>query len=134
MLKRQLAGASAVQRDVLDPAEVLELVGPSALAARGTDRRTVMRLSFPHRQSLAPYYGGCLPSRASFKDVLCCDISQHGFSFLAASAPDFDGVLVALGIPPELTYMTARVASRILISDGLNPLYRIGCRFTGRLN
>ena len=132
MIKMQPTGASEAPYGILDPAEVLELVGPSAMAAGGADRRAVVRLSFPHRQLIAPYYGGCLPTRASFKEVLCCDISQHGFSFVAASAPDFDRVIVALGILPELTYMTARVTSRILLLDG--PLYRIGCRFTGRLN
>lgn len=102
--------------------------------ARGADRRAVLRRRFPHKQFIAPYHSGCLPSRASFKEVVCRDVSEQGFSFLASSAPDFDCVVVALGVSPDLIYMTARVANRILISEGAPPLYRIGCRFTGRLN
>ena len=102
--------------------------------SRGADRRGVVRRRFPHKQSIAPYHGGCLPSRASFKEVACRDLSEQGFSFLATSVPDFDCVVVALGVSPELIYMTARVANRVRISEGPPPLYRIGCRFTGRLN
>lgn len=103
-------------------------------ALRGADRRAVVRLRFPHKQFVAPYHGGCIPSRASFKEVVCRDISEQGFSFLATCPPDFEMLVVALGVPPTLTYMTARIANRIRVSDGPIPLYRIGCRFTGRLS
>lgn len=103
-------------------------------AIRGADRRAVVRLRFPHKQFVAPYHGGCIPSRASFKEVVCRDISEQGFSFLATCPPDFEMLVVALGVPPNLTYMTARIANRMRVSDGPIPLYRIGCRFTGRLS
>jgi hypothetical protein len=100
---------------------------------RGMDRRGVVRVRFPHRQFVAPYHGGCIPSRASFKEVVCRDISEQGFSFLASCQPDFDMLVVALGVPPNVTYMTARIVNRIRVSAVASPLYRIGCRFTGRL-
>ncbi|HUY88967.1 MAG TPA: hypothetical protein VMV10_09555 [Pirellulales bacterium] len=103
-------------------------------AIRGTDRRAVVRLRFPHKQFVAPYHGDCIPSRASFKEVVCRDISEQGFSFLATCPPDFEMLVVALGVAPNLTYMTARIANRVRVSDGPIPLYRIGCRFTGRLS
>lgn len=105
---------------------------------RGADRRAVVRRRFPHKQYIAPYLGGCLPSRASFKEVVCRDLSEQGFSFLASSAPDFDCVVVALGVSPDLIHMTA-------LHDGASGESgpRLGgaasalsdqCRFTGRLN
>lgn len=105
-----------------------------AAEPRGADRRAVVRRRFPRKQYIAPYQNGCLPSRASFKEVVCRDLSEQGFSFLASSAPDFDCVVVALGVSPDFIYMTARVANRVRISEGPSPLFRIGCRFTGRLN
>jgi hypothetical protein len=105
-----------------------------AAEPRGAGRRAVVRRRFPHKQYIAPYHSGCLPSRASFKEVVCCDLSEQGFSFLASSAPDFDCVVAALGVSPDFIYMTARVMNRVRISEGAAPLYRIGCRFTGRLN
>ena len=105
-----------------------------AAEPRGADRRAVVRRRFPSKQYIAAYHNGCLPSRASFKEVVCRDLSEQGFSFLASSAPDFDCVVVALGVSPDFIYMTARVANRVRISEGPSPLYRIGCRFTGRLN
>jgi len=104
------------------------------MTLRGSDRRAAVRLRFPHKQFVAPYHGGCIPSRASFKEVVCRDLSEQGFSFLATCPPDFEMLVVALGVPPNLTYMTARIVNRIRVSDGPMPLYRIGCRFTGRLS
>ena len=118
----------------VDSAELNELIQLPDEAERGTDRRSVVRVRFPHKQFVAPYHGGCLPSRASFKEVVCRDLSEQGFSFLATCPPDFDMLVVALGVPPSLTYMTARIVNRIRVSDGTIPLYRIGCRFTGRLS
>lgn len=104
------------------------------MTLRGSDRRAAVRLRFPHKQFVAPYHGGCIPSRASFKEVVCRDLSEQGFSFLATCPPDFEMLVVALGVAPNLTYMTARIVNRIRVSDGPMPLYRVGCRFTGRLS
>lgn len=130
-MPRGAADVASQEEKAAEPARPIEL--PEA-AIRGTDRRTVVRLRFPHKQFVAPYHGGCIPSRASFKEVVCRDISEQGFSFLATCPPDFEMLVVALGVPPELTYMTARIVNRVRVSDGPIPLYRIGCRFTGRLS
>ena len=121
------SNASSPATDGAVPFELLDMT------TRGEDRRAVLRFGFPHKQYVAPYQGGCLPSRASFKEVNCRDVSEHGFSFLTTSPPDFDLLVVALGVAPDLTYMTARVENRICISEGVSPMYRIGCRFMGRL-
>lgn len=142
MLPKQMADATTSDMGPgstqnLASAETMDADNPIQLpdpALRGTDRRAAVRLRFPHKQFVAPYHGGCIPSRASFKEVVCRDLSEQGFSFLATCPPDFEMLVVALGVPPNLTYMTARIANRVRVSDGPMPLYRIGCRFTGRLS
>ncbi len=100
---------------------------------RGSDRRAATRRHFAQKQFVAPYHGGCLPGRVSFREVTCQDISATGFSFLSPQLPDFESLVVALGVSPNMTYMTARVVNRIQIADDPAPLYRIGCRFSGRI-
>jgi hypothetical protein len=109
------------------------VAGDAEVTVRGSDRRVSTRLRFPHKQYVAPYHGGCLPSRVSFKEVACQDISSTCFSFLSSQPPDFESLVVALGVAPNVTYMTARVINRVRIADHPAPLYRIGCRFSGRL-
>lgn len=103
-------------------------------AIRGSDRRVFVRRCFPHKQFVAPYRGACLPSPNLFREVTCQDVSAAGFSFLASQVPDFESLVVALGVAPDVTYMTARVVNRIKIADDPAPLYRIGCRFSGRIS
>jgi hypothetical protein len=116
----------------LDEATLAEITSEPEI--RGDDRRAALRRGFPHKQFVAPYHGGCLPSRVSFREVMCRDISATGFSFLSSQIPDFEALVVALGVAPNLTYMTARVVNRVQIADHPAPLYRIGCRFSGRLS
>jgi hypothetical protein len=83
---------------------------------------------------VAPYFGGALPGRASFREVECHDISSTGFSFLSSQLPDFEAIVVALGVAPQLIYLQAQIVNRFQIDDGPAPMYRIGCRFTEQLN
>ncbi|OYV83700.1 MAG: hypothetical protein B7Z73_15840, partial [Planctomycetia bacterium 21-64-5] len=99
----------------------------------GPERRTSARRSFEFRQFVAPYHGGALPGKASFREVECHDISSTGFSFLSTQLPDFDSLVVALGAPPHLTYLQAHIINRFSVDDGVAPLYRIGCRFAGQV-
>lgn len=97
----------------------------------GDERRMSFRRPFTFRQHIAPYHGGSLPGKASFRVVECQDISSTGFSFLSTQLPDFDSLVVALGAPPRLTYLQAHIVNRFPVNDGSMPLYRIGCRFAG---
>lgn len=99
----------------------------------GAERRTSARRPFAFRQQVAPYHGGSLPGRASFREVECQDISPTGFSFLSTQLPDFDLLVVALGVPPRLTYLQAQIVNRFPVADSSAPLYRIGCRFAGQV-
>jgi diguanylate cyclase (GGDEF)-like protein len=106
---------------------------PPIAAPTGIDRRCAVRRPFNYRQCVAPYRGGELPSKAVFREVSCQDISSTGFSFLSPQLPDFDSLVVALGVSPNLTYMTANIVGRFQLADAPAPLYRIGCRFSGRV-
>lgn len=98
------------------------------------NRRKSPRRPFQYRQQVAPYHGGMLPGKASFREVECQDISSTGFSFLSSQLPDFDSIVVALGIAPQQVYLWAHIVSRFPLDDGPAPLYRIGCRFVGPVN
>lgn len=98
------------------------------------NRRKAPRRSFQYRQQVAPYHGGTLPGKASFREVECQDISSTGFSFLSSQLPDFDSIVVALGVAPRQVHLWAQIVSRVPLSDGAAPLYRIGCRFVGTVN
>ncbi|HVX64223.1 MAG TPA: hypothetical protein VHC19_26610 [Pirellulales bacterium] len=141
-LAREAPSGAAARRITLPPEP--ELTGASSLqplggvipepAIRGSDRRIFVRRWFPHKQFVAPYQGGCLPNGKLFREVTCQDVSAAGFSFLSSHPPEFDALVVALGVAPDMTYMTARVVNRIKIADDPAPLYRIGCRFSGRIS
>lgn len=105
-------------------------VKPVEKAAR-KNRRQSPRRPFQYRQQVAPYHGGSLPGKASFREVECQDISSTGFSFLSSQLPDFDSIVVALGAAPQQIYLWAHIVSRFPLDDGPAPLYRIGCRFVG---
>ncbi|HVA45476.1 MAG TPA: hypothetical protein VNH11_03745 [Pirellulales bacterium] len=105
----------------------------SVAVPSGPERRTSTRRPFTFRQFVAPYHGGALPCKASFREVECQDISSTGFSFLSTQLPDFDSLVVALGVPPHQTYLQAHIVNRFSVDDGVAPLYRIGCRFAAQV-
>lgn len=115
-------------------------VAPAPVAAEpdvlpsGGNRRNAARRSFEFMQQVAPYHGGMLPGKASFREVECVDISATGFSFLSSQLPDFDSVVVALGVAPRQVHVWAQIVNRFQVDDGAAPLYRIGCRFVGPVN
>lgn len=129
------AAPSEVEATVTVPAAAHDdgnILGREAIQRDGFKNcRKSRRRSFQFRQQVAPYQGGMLPGKASFREVECQDISPTGFSFLCSQLPDFDAVVVALGVAPRHTYLSAHIVSRCPLDDGPAPLYRIGCRFVG---
>jgi hypothetical protein len=109
-------------------------VAESASKPATTNRRQSPRRPFEFRQQVAPYHGGALPGKASFREVECQDISSTGFSFLSSQLPDFDSIVVSLGVAPQQVYLWGQIVSRSSLDDGPAPLYRIGCRFVGLVN
>lgn len=127
------AGESQSEEDETLVARPADATPPPVLPS-GRERRVATRRVFDYRQFVAPYHGGALPGKASFREVECQDISSTGFSFLSSQLPDFDSLVVALGVAPYLTYVRAQIVNRFQIDDGSAPLYRIGCRFAEQVN
>lgn len=96
------------------------------------DRRTGVRKGFETTQWLAPFVPGRPVRRESFVEVRCRDISLGGFSFIFHEQPDFQEVIVALGTPPNVTYVRAKVM-HVGKGTPTPSSYLIGCRFAERL-
>jgi hypothetical protein len=97
------------------------------------DNRSTSRQTFGVEQQIARVTGSVLPTPDAFQCVRCADISPHGFAFYQATRPDFDELAVALGLPPDLVYFTARVIHTELIELCGHLAFGVGCRFTGQL-
>jgi len=97
------------------------------------DNRSSSRQTFGVEQQIARLVHGVLPTPDAFHSVRCADISPAGFAFYQATRPDFEELVVALGLPPDLVYMTARVVHTELIELCGHLAFRVGCRFTGQL-
>ena len=102
------------------------------LGADGGKRREARRHEFLCHQFVAPYVGGVLPQQTEFRRVLCHDLSPSGFSFIEASPPDCDLLIVALGSAPYI-FVSAQVVHQEPIEvDGQN-LFLMGCHFVARV-
>ena len=103
-------------------------------------------------QSIAEYDGDGIPDESRFSQVLCLDLSQGGFSFVASEKPDYPTLVISLGDPPNQTHMVAEIVHfrRVRLLDGEQieilddsegnnddsreaPLFLVGCRFSRRL-
>lgn len=101
--------------------------------AQASNRRNHARRPFPTHQYVAPFLDNTLPALTEFYQVQCHDISPTGFSYLLAKPAEHQSIVVALGSPPNVTYLTARVMHSTMTHSGNKPMFLIGCRFTGRI-
>jgi len=74
-----------------------------------TDILMGARVPFHVAQGIGPVLGDRLPRLSEFFPVMCHDLSIGGVSFLLQNRPDFESVLFAIGNPPTVNYMEARV-------------------------
>lgn len=136
--KKALAHLRETGPDDSDAAEnELRLAGRSGELASGyrptdTERRFTPRRPFPYRQNVAYMTGNAYPCEECFSEVRCRDIAAGGFSFVSPQPPDSDKLVVALGSPRHLTYLTARVVHVTETVDGNELVHLIGCQYTGR--
>jgi len=98
-----------------------------------SDRRKRLRRSYPYVQRIAPMYQDRLPRRDQFEEMRCRDISASGFSFLSPTEPDYDYIVVALGVAPLFTYLAAEVRHSTPVKRDGRDLFLVGCTYTGRL-
>lgn len=108
---------------------------PPAEAVGDSDRRTNDRRSFNGTQRMATYIGGRVPGPDEFRPIECYDLSPSGFSFLSDRLPEANSLVVSLGDAATFeTLLTADVVTVAPAPAGAQTRYRIGCRFTGRVN
>jgi len=103
----------------------------AAIAVHGERRRSPRR-SYPYHQAIAPILNGKLPDRADFLHVPCKDIAAGGFSYLSPTPPLSDELIVALGTPPQLTYIAAQVMHVTRLKGHGKHRYLVGCAYIGR--
>jgi len=96
------------------------------------ERRRQPRRAYPCRQKISPILNGKLPTRSQFREVQCYDISTGGIAYLAEEPPASDQLVVVLGSPPRLIFLTAEVVYVSPTVQNGKPMYRIGCKYTGR--
>ncbi len=97
------------------------------------ERRRRARLSYPYCQRIAPILDGRLPDDDEFVQIQCNDIAAGGFSFISTKPMQSDMLVVALGTPPRLTYLTAQVAHVTRIERDGERMYMVGCSYIGRV-
>jgi hypothetical protein len=116
-------------RSGTDELAIFELVHRAALEApaTGRQRRSRPRWPFPAIQHVVPYEDGPVPPLESFEPVRCMDLSRSGIAFLLPEAPTTRQLLVALGNPPAVRYLTAEVVHQ-------RPMVLVGCRFGRRIH
>lgn len=96
------------------------------------ERRRRQRRAFPYCQSIAPVLNGSLPKKEAFRHVECHNITAGGFAYLSEKLPESNQVVIALGSPPQLTYLIAQVVHTTPTTHNGKPMYLIGCSYTGR--
>lgn len=113
---------------------VHRLLAISNAAQDGEDRRSELRRSYPRTQLLAPMIRDRMPTRSMFLPVHCCDISSQGLSFLMPQPPGFQQLVAALGDQPELVFIDAKIVNYKPVETRGGRMYRVGCRFVGRID
>jgi len=95
--------------------------------------RESTRRAYPYRQLVAAHQAGVPPERLAFQEAQFHDISAGGVSFRMPSRPTFDTVVLALGVPPNLHYISAQVVNVAEFEDDGCIAFHVGCKFIERL-
>jgi PAS domain S-box-containing protein len=98
------------------------------------ERRKRPRRSFAYFQRMAATHDGRIPPLRTFRRVQCLDISAGGFSFLSSVTPTDNDYVVALGNPPVVIHVAARLIHVTPTLYEGQPMYLVGCAYTGRLD
>jgi hypothetical protein len=76
---------------------------------------------------------GRLPSASEFEAVQCRDLSRAGFSFFTQKVPNADMLIAAMGTPPDLRFVSARVTDSPPVTRHGKVGYQIECVFVSKL-
>jgi hypothetical protein len=93
----------------------------------GSERRRERRLRFVSTQRVALRRAPGIPDESEFIEIQCHDLTRKGFSFFLPSEPSLRFLVVALGIPPNVIYISARITHTepVLVYDS-GVLERLG--------
>ena len=105
----------------------------TSATAEAKEHRSSPRHRFPYVQAVGPMIDGKVPPKDNFFSVRCKDLSGGGISIVLDNKPKFDHLVVALGVAPNLSHVTAKVVRVELFDDGGCTRYLVGCRFIGRV-
>jgi hypothetical protein len=100
----------------------------------GKNRRRSARKPFSRWQWIAPLHSGVLPTLQQFYQVECCDLSNGGISLYVATPPQFSSLVIGLGDPPDMKYVTARIVRVLPMRRNGRDVYQLGCQFMGRIH
>lgn len=102
-------------------ASFYNLVHQLSVAAGGPlgERRQERRSRFVATQRVALRRAPGLPDEAEFIEVQCHDLTRNGFSFFLPGEPSMRFLVVALGAPPNVIYVSTRVThtEQVLVYD-----------------
>ena len=96
------------------------------------ERRKRQRRAYPYVQLIGPVINGRLPEPGEFHEVSCHDIAAGGFSYISSTPPNYDTLVVALGIAPRVSHLLAQVAHITRIEENGQPLFLVGCSYVRR--
>jgi hypothetical protein len=96
------------------------------------DARRDERRSFPYVQMLAPFDGRNMPAPEMFRQINCHDISGKSLTFFAPAPPNFDHLVLALGLAPFI-FIAGRLSHFIPIDEGDQIHYLVDCKFLKRI-
>jgi hypothetical protein len=99
----------------------------------GQEQREQTRKRYSCLQYAAVYNDGVLPTRNEFFPILCSDLSPGGVSFLTNRVLSDQFLVLALGTRP-LLFLSAEIVNQVAERIADHQVYRIGCRFVGRLH
>jgi len=128
-------GPTGEQIDQLLAEEIDALHPFQPLAGKsGSERRTSPRRVYNYRQRIAPISDGQLPTPDDFYDVVCRDISAGGFAFVLDRPPEFESLVVELGLGDSASRFIGQVVRVLPLTEEGEEGYLVGCRFTGRIS
>jgi len=111
---------------------IAEISGTLLSQTPHDERRAVPRQGFSAQELVAPYVDARIPRLSEFFRVPCIDISTRGIGFNWPTEPDFSYVVVALGNPPDVIYLSARIVN-CRPDPSQAGGFRVGCQFLGRV-
>ncbi len=97
------------------------------------NRRMGPRHPFRCRQLIGPIVDGQLPNQSQFFHVQCDDLSCGGMAYLADDLVTSGELIIALGTVPFLFLRARILRQEQVLCDG-KLIYRIACRFIGRID